>query len=98
MFRQRYRRPPFADFINWTDYRWDPAPRAGGPIHAPWDRPRQFGLGQLILAGLAVLLGVKVFSAYRNYRGSWLGKAVLGALVLMLFAALSSRRSRAFRW
>jgi len=55
-------------------------------------------MGQLLLAGLAVLIGVKVFSAYRNYRGSWLGKAVLGALVLMVFAALSSRRSRAFRW
>ena len=97
MFRHRHRRAPFADFIDWTDYRWDPAPRPRGPIHGPWGRPRQFGVGQLLLAGLAVLIGVKVFSAYRSYRGSWLGKALLGALVLMVFAALSSRRSRAFR-
>jgi len=98
MFRHRQRRSPFADFINWTDYNWDPAPRPRGPIRGPRDQPRQHGIGQLLLAGLVVLLGVKVFSAYRNHRGSWLGKAVLGALVLVIFAALSSRRSRSFRW
>ena len=98
MFRHRQRRPPFADFINWTDYHWDPAPRPRGPIRGLSDLPRQHGIGQLLLAGLVVLLGVKVFSAYRNHRGSWLGKAVLGALVLVIFAALSSRRSRSFRW
>jgi len=98
MFRHRQRRPPFADFINWTDYHWDPVPRPQGPIRGPWRQPGQFGIGQLLLAGLVVLLGAKVFSAYRNHRGSWLGKAVLGGLVLMIFASLSSRRSRSFRW
>ena len=97
MFRHRYRRAPFADFINWTDYRWDPAPRAPGPIHSPWGGPHRFGMGQLLLAGLAVAIAVKVFTAYRSYRGSWLGKALLGTFVFIVFAALSSRRSRAFR-
>jgi hypothetical protein len=53
----------------------------------------------VLLAGLAVLLGVRLFSSYRNYRGSWLGKALLGALVLAAIAAISSaRRSRPNRW
>jgi hypothetical protein len=98
MFRHKQRRSPFAPYINWTDYRWDPAPRPRGPMRGPWGRPRRHGLAQIILAGLAVLLGVKVFSAYRGHRGSWLGKAVLGALVLMLIAAFSSRNSRRFSW
>jgi multisubunit Na+/H+ antiporter MnhG subunit len=64
----------------------------------PWGRPRRHSLAQIILAGLAVLLGLKVFSAYRNQRGSWLGKAVLGALVLIVIAAVSSHRSRRSSW
>jgi hypothetical protein len=98
MFRHRYRRRPFAPYINWTDYRWDPAPRPVGPVRGPWGRPRRHGLAPVILAGLAVLLGLKVFSAYRNHRGSWLGKAALGAIVLMLIAAFSSQRSRRNYW
>jgi hypothetical protein len=46
------------------------------------------------LAGLAVLIGVKLLSSYRNYRGSWLGRALVGALVLAVVSALSSRRRR----
>jgi hypothetical protein len=67
-------------------------------MRAPWSRPRRHSLAQVILAGLAVLLGVKVFSSYRNHRGSWLGKAVLGGLVLLLIAAVSSRRSNRNYW
>jgi len=99
MYRHRYRRGPFTDFINWTDYRWDPAPRPHAPIRGPWGRQRRYGLLQILVAGLAVVLGVRVFSAYRSYRGSWLGKAVLGALVLAAVAAISSaRRSRPYHW
>jgi hypothetical protein len=98
MFRHRYRRGPFAPYINWTDYRWDPAPRPGGSVRGPWGQPRRHSLAQVILAGLAVLLGIKVFSGYRNHRGSWLGKAVLGAVVLMLIAAFASQRSRRNYW
>ena len=100
MFRNRQRRGSFADFINWTDYRWDAAPHARGPIRGPWDRPRPrgHGIAQLLLAGLAVLLGVKLLSAFRNHRGSWLGKAFLAALVLAAAAAFSSRRSRRNYW
>jgi hypothetical protein len=90
MFRQR--RPPFADFINWTDYHWDPAPRPQGPIQGPWGNPRRYGFGHILLAGLAVLIGVKLLSAYRSYRGFRLGRVVLGVIVLAIFAALSSRR------
>jgi len=98
MYRHRYRRNSFNDFINWTDYRWDAAPRLHAPLRESWGRPRRYGLLQILVAGLAVVLGVRVFSAYRNYRGSWLGKAVLGALVLAAIAAISSaRRSRPYR-
>jgi hypothetical protein len=67
-------------------------------MRGPWGRPRRHNLAQIILAGLAVLLGLKVFSSYRSHRGSWLGKAVLGAFLLMLIAAFSSQRSRRYRW
>jgi hypothetical protein len=67
-----------------------------GPVRGPWGRPPRHNLAQIILAGLAVLLGIKVFSAYRNSRGSWLGKAILGGLVLIVIAAVSSRRSRRY--
>jgi hypothetical protein len=67
-------------------------------VRGPWERPRRHNLAPIILAGLAVLLGLKVFSSYRNHRGSWLGKAILGAFVLMLIAAFSSHRSRRSSW
>jgi hypothetical protein len=67
-------------------------------VRGPWGQPRRHSLAQIILAGLAVLLGIKVFSAYRSHRGSWLGKAVLGGLVLMLIAAFSSQQSRRSYW
>ena len=98
MFRHRHRTRPFNDFINWTDYRWNAAPRPYAPIRGRWGRPRQHGMLQILLAGLAVLIGIRLFSAYRSYRGSWLGKAVLGVLVLAAVAAISSRRPRPHRW
>jgi hypothetical protein len=97
MFRHRYRRSPFSDFINWTDYRWDAAPRPQAPIQGPWNRPhRQHGFLQLLLAGLAVMLGIRLLSAFRSHRGSWLGRAFFALLLIGAAAAFSSRRSR--RW
>jgi hypothetical protein len=101
MFRDPYRRrSPFADFINWTDYKWDPAPHARGPVRGPWNPQgnRNHSFLQLLVAGLAVFLGVRLLSAFRGHRGSWLGKAVLAALVLGVAAAVSSRRSRRNYW
>jgi hypothetical protein len=68
MFRHRHRRtPPFSDFINWTDYRWEPSPwqgAAAGP--RAWGRPaphqRGYTFIQVFLAGLAVVLGLKLMS------------------------------------
>jgi hypothetical protein len=94
MFRQRYRRPPFSGFINWTDYRWDAAPRPRAPMHGAWNQPRQFGFLQLFLAGLAVLFGVRMLSGFGNRRGSWLGRALVAALLIGVVSAFSNRRSR----
>ncbi|HTM02692.1 MAG TPA: hypothetical protein VL173_04240 [Vicinamibacterales bacterium] len=57
MFRPRgYRRSPFADFINWTDYRFEGP--TGRRVHqpwgaAPWQRRRTHPLLR-ILAFLAI--------------------------------------------
>ena len=99
MFRAPYRRrTPFADFNNWTESRWDPAPHTRGPVRGPWGRPRRPSFLQMFVAGIAVLLGVQLLSSFRNHRGSWLAKAFLGALVLGVAAAFSSRRARRVYW
>jgi hypothetical protein len=100
MFRDRHRRAqPFSDFINWTDYHWEPTPwhgSAAGPRpwtpHAP--HRRGFSLLQIFLAGLAVVLGLKLMSTLRN-RGnrSLLERSAL-ALVLLLVASYTSKRGR----
>src|SRR5215208_1648435 len=70
MFRHRHRQPPpFAKFINWTDYRWEPnAWRSAATQpwirHAP--RRRRYTFLQIFLAGLAVVAGLKLMSALQN--------------------------------
>src|SRR5215203_5385473 len=70
MFRHRHRQPPpFAKFINWTDYRWEPnawRSAATQPCirHAP--RRRRYTFLQIFLAGLAVVAGLKLISALQN--------------------------------
>jgi hypothetical protein len=101
MFRHRQRRPPpFSDFINWTDYRWEPSTwrsAAAGP--RPWGhhRPHRRGYSflQVLLAGLAVVVGVKLMSSLRN-RGnrSWVEKGVLAVLLLIVANYVSKRRQR----
>ena len=96
MFRQRSRPAPFADFINWTDYRWEPGPfrrpsRRG--LHA---RPgRRYSFLQVFLAGLAVVAGLKLMSALRNSGNrSWLERAVFGVLLLAAASYVSGQRHR----
>ncbi len=105
MSRYRHRRPPpFADFINWTDYRWEPntwqgaaGPRQWTP-HAP-PRPR-YSFLQVFLAGLAVVAGLKLMSALKDSalrnRGnrSWVERGVLAILLLLVASYVSKRRRR----
>jgi hypothetical protein len=102
MYRDRHRRPPpFADFINWTDYRWDANPwqrRASGP--RTWGQPRprrRFSVLQVFLAGLAVVLGVKLMSSLRNGGNrSWIEKGVLAVLLIMVANYVARRRRQQF--
>jgi len=98
MFRHRQRRPaPFSDFIDWTDYRWDPTPWQGVVNGPPWaGHPRHqrgYTFFQVFFAGLAVVVGVKLMSSLRNRRNrSWLERAVLAILLLMVTSYMSRRR------
>jgi hypothetical protein len=100
MSRHRHRRTrPFSDFINWTDYRWEPSPWQGaatGP--RPWGRParrRGYTLLQVFLAGLAVVLGLRLMSSLRNSRNrSWFEKSVLAVLLLMVASYVAKRTRR----
>jgi len=106
MFRHRQRRtPPFSDFINWTDYRWEPSPWPGAAVGPrPSERPaphrRGYSFLQVFLAGIAVVVGLKLMSALKNSalrnRGnrSWLEKGVLAVLLLAVASYLSKRRQR----
>ena len=101
MFGHRHRRrAPFADFINWTDYRWEADPRQGATVGPhPWGRPHHprhgYSFLQILVAGLAVVVGVKLMSSLRN-RGnrSWPERAVLAVLLLMVASFVSKRRQR----
>jgi hypothetical protein len=102
MFSHRHRRPPFPDLINWTDYRWDPNPSRhhSGPRpfgHHPHPR-RGYGLLKVLLAGLAVVAGVKLMSSLRNGGNrSWVEKGILAVLLLMV-ASYVSKRAGTRRW
>src|SRR5688572_7972290 len=103
MFRHGPRRPPpFADFINWTDYRWDNGPEYGAAVGPrPWGRPqshRGYSFLQVLLAGLAVVVGVKLMSSLGNRRNrSWLERGVLTVLLLMVANYVSKRAGRGGR-
>ena len=103
MFRHRHRRPtPFSDFIDWTDYRWDPTPWQGvvnGPRWAGHARhQRGYTFLQVFLAGLAVVVGLKLMSALKNRalrnrrNRSWLERRVLAILLLVVTSYVSRRR------
>jgi hypothetical protein len=95
MFRDRQRQPaPFSDFINWTDYRWDASPSLGTTASRPSTQPggeRRYSVAQLLLAGLAVVIGLKLVSSVRGSR-SWLGKALLAMFFVAIASAVSNRR------
>jgi hypothetical protein len=103
MFRQSHRRPaPFADFINWTDYHWEPnawqgatGPRAWTPHASPG---RRYSFLQVFLAGLAVVAGLKLMSALKNSalrnrrNRTWLERGVLAVLLLLVASYVSKQR------
>ena len=111
MFRQRHRRStPFADFINWTDYHWEPnawqgatGPRAWTPHAQPG---RRYSFLQVFLAGLAVVAGLKLMSALKNSAWALKNSALRNrrnrswlergvlAVLLLLVASYVSKRRR----
>ena len=103
MFRQRHRPPPFANFINWTDYRWEPNSWQGTaagprPWHPHTHRRPGYSFLQVFLAGLAVVAGLKLMSALKNSalrnsgNRSWLERGVLTVLLLLVASYVSKRR------
>jgi len=103
VFRPRYRRPPFTDPLNWTDYRWDPGTWQTGRRHhartpwAPWGRTqRRHPLVLLFFAGLAAILGAKLLSSIQSRNTSWAQRAFYGVILLAIVAAFSRNRSN--RW
>jgi hypothetical protein len=105
MFRDRQRRPsPFADFINWTDYHWEPSTWQCPAGPRPWTghaaSPRRHGFLQVFLAGLAVVAGLKLMSALKasalsNRRNrSWMERGVLALLLLLVASYISKQRRR----
>jgi hypothetical protein len=48
----------------------------------------------VLLAGIAVVVGVKLMSSLRNGNRSWLQKGVLAVLLLMVASAVSNRTRR----
>jgi hypothetical protein len=104
MFRHRRRRPsPFADFIDWADYRWEPNAWQGPISPRRWTpTERRFNVVQVFLAGLAVFAVLKLMSALKNSaaalrnRGnrSWLEQGILAVLLLMVASYVSKRRWR----
>jgi len=103
VFRHRHRRAPFADPLNWTDYRWDASPWRGGVHRSSWtSRPRGRGgpiLLRLLLIGLAILFGVRLFSGFQSRSGSsWAKRGLYAAVLLMIAAAFSRNRFRRTQW
>ena len=104
MFRQRQPAAPKpwakagrpADFINWTDYRWQPNTWRGAAT-MPWARQatrrRNYTFLQVFLAGLAVVAGLKLLTTLRNSRNrSWLERRVLAVLLLLVASYVSKQR------
>jgi hypothetical protein len=98
MFRHRQRRPaPFADFINWTDYHWEPSAWQGATGPRAWPRPagpqRRYSLLQVFLAGLAVVAGLKLMTSLKNRRNrSWVERGVLAILLVLVASYVSKRK------
>ena len=100
VFGPRYRRPPFTDPLNWTDYRWETGPwghRAAA--RGPWAscrRHRGDPFLLLLAAGLAAMVGAKLLSSLNSRNGSWTRRGLYAVLLLMIVGAFS--RNRRSRW
>ena len=96
MFRPRYRRPPFADPLNWTDFRWDSSPwqQATAAPRGFGHRRRRHPLVLLLIAGVAALVGAKLLSELQSRNVSWGRRALYGVVLLMIFGAFSKNWRR----
>jgi hypothetical protein len=96
VFRPRYRRPPFADPLNWTDFRWDPDPwrKAAAAPRGFGHRRRRHPLVLLLIAGVAALVGAKLLSELQSRNVSWGRRALYGVVLLMIFGAFSKNWRR----
>jgi hypothetical protein len=97
VFRRRYRRPPFTDPLNWTDYRWDAGPWRHGGAASAWGhrrqpRQRSHPFLLLLIAGIAAVVGAKLLSSLQNRNTSWVQRGLYAALLLMIVGAFSRNR------
>jgi hypothetical protein len=102
VFGTRHRRPPFTDPLNWTDYRWDTGPwRQGGAAniwgHRRPGRQRSHPFLLLLVAGIAAVIGAKLFSALQSRNTSWARRGLYAAVLLLIVSAFSRNR-RNSRW
>jgi hypothetical protein len=96
VFRPRYRRPPFADPLNWTDFRWDPDPwhKASAAARGAGHRRRRHPLVLLLIAGVAALVGAKLLSELQSRNVSWGRRALYAVALLAIVGAFSNRWRR----
>jgi hypothetical protein len=98
VFRPRYRRPPFADPLNWTDYRWDTGPWHHGGAARAWGhrrRQRSHPFLLLLIAGIAAVLGAKLLSSLQSRDTSWARRGLYAVILLFIVNAFArNRRNR----
>ena len=67
VFRPHTRRPAFADFINWTDYRFDGPMRHRGP--QSWGQRRRHPLLKILLVLAIIFVVARLIRGRRS--SSW---------------------------
>ena len=102
MFRHRPHTRPFGDFINCTDYHWEPNAWQGATGPRPWtphaSPRRRYSFLQVFLAGLAVVVGLKLMSSLRNTRNrSWVERGGLAILLLIVASYVSEAKASVIR-
>jgi len=98
VFRPRYRRPPFTDPLNWTDYRWDTGPWHHGGAARAWGhrrRQRSHPFLLLLIAGIAAVIGAKLLSSLQSRDTSWARRGLYAVILLFIVNAFArNRRNR----
>ena len=96
VFGTRHRRPSFTDPLNWTDYRWDTGPWRHGGGATPGDTGGTHGnaairFSLLLFAGIAAVIGAKLFSSLQSRNTSWARRGLYAALLLLIVGAFSQK-------